>query len=151
MAYEAWTEWFAYEVKKDLREKVTNFEDVWALMFLSPDKQLVIDAAARVAQQSIAARERDIADLEESIADQANLVDFLRKTIIKNAEQHEREIEERDDRIKSLERHLESQQMSNFMAPTIISDLTQETIDQHKEIVALRAKLEQKNLEIEDV
>ena len=151
MAYEAWTEWFAYEVKKDLREKVTNFEDVWALMFLSPDKQLVIDAAARVAQQSIAARERDIADLEESIADQANLVDFLRKTIIKNAEQHERELEERDDRIKSLERHLESQQMSNFMAPTIISDLTQETIDQHKEIVALRAKLEQKNLEIEDV
>lgn len=151
MAYEAWTEWFAYEVKKDLREKVTNFEDVWALMFLSPDKQLVIDAAARVAQQSIAARERDIADLEESIADQANLVDFLRKTIIKNAEQHERELEERDERIKSLERHLESQQMSNFMAPTIISDLTQETIDQHKEIVALRAKLEQKNLEIEDV
>jgi len=156
MAYEAWTEWFAYEVKKDLREKVTNFEDVWALMFLSPDKQLIIDAACRIAQQSIAARDRDIADLvvelgvkDEVIADRENLVDFLRKTIIKNAEQHERELEERDERIKSLERHLESQQMSNFMAPTIISDLTQTTIDQHKEIVALRAQLEQKNLENE--
>ena len=142
MAYEAWNEWFAYEVKKDLREKVTNFEDVWALMFLSPEKQLVIDAAARVAQQSIAARDREMVELEESIADQANLVDFLRKTIIQNAEQHEREIEERDERIKSLERHLESQQMSNFMAPTIISNLTQTTIDQHKQIVALKASLE---------
>jgi hypothetical protein len=141
MAYEAWTDWFTYEVKKDLREKVTNFEDVWALMFLSPDKQLVIDAAARVAQQSIAARDREMVELEEFTADQANLVDFLRKTIIKNAEQHEREIEERDERIKSLERHLESQQMSNFMAPTIISNLTQTTINQHKEILALRTRL----------
>jgi len=148
MSFEKWSDWFTFEVKRDLREKVSNFEDVWSLMFLSSDKQDILDAAARVAEQSIAARDRDILDLEvesrakdDVIADQDNLVDFLRNTIIKNAQQHERELEERDERIKSLERHLESQQMSNFMAPTIISDLTQTTIDQHKEIGLLRAQL----------
>jgi predicted RNase H-like nuclease (RuvC/YqgF family) len=138
---ESWSEWFTFEVKRDLREKITNFEDVWSLMFLSPDKQEILDAAARVAQESIAARNREIEFKDQEIAETEGLVDFLRKTIVKNAEQHERELEERDERIRSLERHLESQQMSNFMAPTIISDLTKTTIDQFKEIQRLKALL----------
>lgn len=115
---ESWTDWFIYQVKSELREKITDFEEVWNLMFLPPDKQAFLDVAARIASLSIGARDFEIVRLEELVQDQTH-------------------------RIAILERDLEHEQNHNFMAPTVISRLTQTTIDQHKHIQELLAEIEE--------
>jgi hypothetical protein len=52
---------------------------------------------------------------------------------------------------KKTEGHLEFQHMSNFMAPTIISDLTAKTIEQFKQIQQLKEQLVIKDKEIEEL
>jgi len=112
----SWTDWFIQEIKLEMREKMTSLDDVYDLMFLGRDKQELLDTAARIAKVSIQNRDNEIKRLEE------RLEDTLR-------------------RLRHVEQQLESQIMSNFMAPTIITDLTQTTIDQHKEIQRLKALL----------
>ena len=110
---------FIQEVKTELRENMTNLDEVWQLMMLPPDKQQMLETAAIVALRRIEEKDNEMMRLEELY--------------------------------KKTERHLESQQMSNFMAPTIISDLTTETIEQFKEIQQLKALLAIKDKEIEDL
>lgn len=117
MSHESWSEWFIYEIKKDLREKMTDLEEVWELMILTPDKKAIFDSAARIAKVSIHNRDKEIARLEESLGCKDQYIVHLEEQL------------ETLQRLKHVERHLECQQM----APTI-SDLTQTTIDQHKEI-----------------
>ena len=69
MSRETWTEWFTSKVKEDLRDRITTFEEVWSIMFLSSDKQAVVDSAARVAQDIIQAKDKEIISLEIRIAE----------------------------------------------------------------------------------
>ena len=66
---ETWLERFIWKIKADLRESVTNFEDVWSIMFLSSDRQAVADSAARVAQEIVDTKDAQIDQLHEEIRD----------------------------------------------------------------------------------
>jgi len=159
-----WSEWFVQQVKVELREKMTNLDDVWGLMFLNPDKQEIMDTAADIASRSIDARDKEILRLkellrtksevircmEEQAEDERYATDRHHSSILHDREKriHELEEEIRMERkkhadtwsmLQRTDKQLEREQMSNFMAPTIISDLTQTTIDQFKEIEELKA------------
>jgi hypothetical protein len=58
---------FIWKIKADLRERVTNFEDVWSIMFLSSDKQAVAESAARVAQEIVSTKDDQIVKMEQLI------------------------------------------------------------------------------------
>ena len=66
---ETWLERFIWKIKADLRESVTNFEDVWSIMFLSSDRQAVADSAARVAQEIVDTKDAQIDQLHAEIRD----------------------------------------------------------------------------------
>jgi len=81
MAHESWTDWFTQQVKVELRDKITNFEDVWSLMFLSSDKQEILDTAARVAEQAILERDREIVRQDICIYNMQAKIDYLEKLL----------------------------------------------------------------------
>ena len=81
MAHESWTDWFTQQVKVELRDKITNFEDVWSLMFLSSDKQEILDTAARVAEQAIQERDREIVRQDICIYHMQAKIDYLEKLL----------------------------------------------------------------------
>lgn len=167
MARESWTEYFEQEVKTALRDRVTHFEDVWGLMFLDNEKQELLSVAGQIAARSIESRDCEIARLGEVIDDRDKEIYCFEEhvnEVRRNAEEREKrlmnEIEARDRRIReieeerdqlmrinqTLERHLEREVTSNVKVPTMISELTQTTIEQHKQIMALWAKLHPDNL-----
>jgi len=122
----SWSEWFEHEVKLDMREKRTNFEDVWELMILSPEKQEVLDTASSIAKRCIGARDHVIKRLEgEALEAQA--------------------------RIDYLEKGLEHEQMANLMQPRITALTDQRMIELHKQNEALRIQLEDKDKDIAEL
>ena len=119
----SWSEWFEQEVKLDMREKITNFEDVWELMILSPEKQEVLDTASSIAKRCIGARDYEIIRLEEQAL-------------------------EMQTRINHLEKTLEHEQMANLMQPRITALADERMIELYKRNEALKMQLEEKDKEI---
>ena len=122
----SWCEWFEQEVKLDMREKITNFEEVWELMILSPEKQEVLDTASSIAKRCIGARDHVIQQLEgEAI--------------------------EAQSRIDHLEKSLEHEQMANLMQPRMTALADERMIELYKRNEALRIQLEEKDKEIAEL
>ena len=122
----SWSEWFEHEVKLDMREKITNFEDVWELMILSPEKQEVLDTASSIAKRCIGARDYEIIQLEEQAV-------------------------EMQTRINHLEKTLEHEQMANLMQPRITALADERMIELYKRNEALKMQLEEKDKEITEL
>jgi hypothetical protein len=122
----SWSEWFEQEVKLDMREKITNFEDVWELMILSPEKQEVLDTASSIAKRCIGARDYEIIQLEEQAV-------------------------EMQTRINHLEKTLEHEQMANLMQPRITALADERMIELYKRNEALKMQLEEKDKEITEL
>ena len=122
----SWSEWFEQEVKLDMREKITNFEDVWELMILSPEKQEVLDTASSIAKRCIGARDYEIIQLEEQAV-------------------------EMQTRINHLEKTLEHEQMANLMQPRITALADERMIELYKRNEALKMQLEEKDKEISEL
>ena len=57
-----------------MRDRVTTLDEIWGIMIFSPEKQVVAEAAARVAEDIISG-------LEEEIARQREIIDELKLKI----------------------------------------------------------------------
>jgi hypothetical protein len=156
MARESWIDYFEQEVKTALRDKVTNFEDVWGLMFLDTEKQELLSVAGQIAARSIESRDCEIARLGDVIDDRDKEIYCFEEhvnEVRRNAEEREKrlvnDLEARDRRIREMEeervilmrKNQTLERQFEREVTTMISDLTQTTIDQHKQIMALWAKL----------
>jgi predicted nucleic acid-binding Zn-ribbon protein len=69
MSRESWSEWFISKIKEDLRERVTTLDEIWGIMIFSPEKQSVAESAARIAEEIIRAKDREIVDLKVRISE----------------------------------------------------------------------------------
>jgi len=65
----SWSDWFIFQVKSDLREKMTSLDDVWGLMFLSPEKQAILDSATQLSETIIKKKDAVIEQLHAEIED----------------------------------------------------------------------------------
>jgi len=115
---------FIFQVKTEIRENMTNLEDVMGLMFLSKEAQQVADMAARIAVRMIRERDKEIARLEEML-------------------------EEQQSQVAVLERDLDHEQMATFMQPTFSAKTADIIIQQLKEKEELKELLERKNVELD--
>ena len=115
---------FIFQVKTEIRENMTNLEDVMGLMFLSKEAQQVADMAARIAVRMIRERDKEIARLEEML-------------------------EEQQSHVAVLERDLGHEQMATFMQPTLNAKTADIMIQQLKENEALKELLDRKNVELD--
>jgi predicted nucleic acid-binding Zn-ribbon protein len=69
MSRESWSEWFISKIKEDLRERVKTLDEIWGIMIFSPEKQSVAESAARIAEEIIRAKDREIVDLKVRISE----------------------------------------------------------------------------------
>jgi len=77
----SWSDWFIFQVKSDLREKMTSLDDVWGLMFLSPEKQAILDSATQLSENIIKKKDAVIEERSELIEQLHAEIEDLRAQI----------------------------------------------------------------------